>query len=331
MGVDKIRAFLGSKALLSAFCCVWSLLFAGLAVPAPVATDPLADVQLLRQSGCGGVVRAAAPLRHIDLLDDAAAQWAFGRSPIVAAQRAGYPTKRLASLHITAVDAARLQRLRQTSCPTLLNRDLTDVGVYRRGRDVWLILASASIAPANTAPANTAPADPVPANRARTNAARANAAPVNTAPVNTRPSAFGARVLQLVNEIRARGTSCGGRAFAPSNPVRLSTVLEQVAYGHALDMAQHQYFEHQDLTGHTPADRVRAVGYREKLVGENIAYGPKSPDEVVRGWLDSPGHCENIMDPRFAEMGVAAARGYAPEPATSLGLYWVQVFADPKI
>jgi len=111
----------------------------------------------------------------------------------------------------------------------------------------------------------------------------------------------------------------------------LSTVLEQVAYGHAVDMAQHQYFEHQDLTGHTPADRVRAVGYHEKLVGENIAYGPKSADEVVRGWLDSPGHCENIMDPRFAEMGVAYARGYAPEPASSLGLYWVQVFADPKI
>jgi uncharacterized protein YkwD len=91
-------------------------------------------------------------------------------------------------------------------------------------------------------------------------------------------------------------------------------------------MAQHNYFEHEDLAGHSPADRVRAVGYQEKLVGENIAYGPKTADEVVRGWLDSPGHCENIMDPRFAEMGIA----YAAGRASKRGLYWVQVLADPR-
>jgi uncharacterized protein YkwD len=91
-------------------------------------------------------------------------------------------------------------------------------------------------------------------------------------------------------------------------------------------MAAHNYFEHEDLAGHSPADRVRAVGYREKLVGENIAYGPKSAEEVVQGWLDSPGHCENIMDPRFAEMGIA----YAAGQASRRGLYWVQLLAAPR-
>jgi uncharacterized protein YkwD len=91
-------------------------------------------------------------------------------------------------------------------------------------------------------------------------------------------------------------------------------------------MAEHDYFEHQDLTGHSPAQRVRAVGYEEKLVGENIAYGPKSIDEVVHGWLDSPDHCENIMDPRFAEMGIA----YAPGELSRRGLYWVQLLATPR-
>jgi uncharacterized protein YkwD len=91
-------------------------------------------------------------------------------------------------------------------------------------------------------------------------------------------------------------------------------------------MAEHGYFEHQDLAGRSPAERVRAVGYRETLVGENIAYGPQSAEEVVRGWLDSPGHCENIMDPRFAEMGIA----YAPGRASRHGLYWVQVLAAPR-
>jgi uncharacterized protein YkwD len=90
-------------------------------------------------------------------------------------------------------------------------------------------------------------------------------------------------------------------------------------------MAQHHYFEHTDLAGQTPADRVRAVGYHERLVGENIAYGPASVEEAVRGWLDSPGHCENIMDPRFVEMGIAFATGHAERH----GLYWVQVLAEP--
>jgi uncharacterized protein YkwD len=105
-----------------------------------------------------------------------------------------------------------------------------------------------------------------------------------------------------------------------------SGTLAQVALGHAADMAAHNYFEHQDQSGRTPADRVRAVGYSEKLVGENIAYGPTSAEEVVQGWLDSPGHCENIMDPRFMEMGLA----YAPGKLSKPGLYWVQVLAAPR-
>jgi hypothetical protein len=117
----------------------------------------------------------------------------------------------------------------------------------------------------------------------------------------------------------------GARSFQPAPPMRLSGTLANVAFGHAADMAKHGYFEHQDLQGRSPADRVRAIGYREKLVGENIAYGPKSAEEVVQGWLSSPGHCENIMDPRFAEMGIA----YAPGQASKRGLYWVQLLADP--
>jgi uncharacterized protein YkwD len=91
-------------------------------------------------------------------------------------------------------------------------------------------------------------------------------------------------------------------------------------------MAQNDYFEHNDLHGNTPADRVRAAGYQETLVGENIAYGPKTVDEVVQGWLDSPGHCENIMDPRFGEMGLGYATGYD----SKRHLYWVQVLAAPR-
>jgi uncharacterized protein YkwD len=145
-------------------------------------------------------------------------------------------------------------------------------------------------------------------------------------PRSVSPEALAAQVLELVNGVRAHGTRCGERLFAPAPPLALSGTLGNVAFGHAIDMAEHDYFEHRDLNGQSPADRVRAVGYREKLVGENIAYGPKSVEEVVQGWLDSPGHCENIMDPRFAEMGLAYVAGRSGRH----GLYWVQVFAEPQ-
>jgi uncharacterized protein YkwD len=173
--------------------------------------------------------------------------------------------------------------------------------------------------PVTPAPAREAPLAPLP----RPAATRVTAAgSLSTAALSP---AQATRALQLVNDVRARGTHCGDELFGPAPPVTLSGTLAGVALGHASDMADKNYFEHVDPAGQSPADRVRAVGYSEKLVGENIAFGPKSVDEVVQGWLDSPGHCENIMDPRFAEMGLGLAAGRAKR-----GLYWVQVLAEPR-
>ncbi len=139
------------------------------------------------------------------------------------------------------------------------------------------------------------------------------------------PSTSAAHVLQLVNEVRANGARCGAKSFGPAPPLQPSGTLDSVASQHAVDMARHDYFEHLDRSGRSPADRVRATGYREILVGENIAYGPASADEAVAGWLHSTGHCENIMDPRFVEMGIAVA----PGQGVKHGLYWDQVLTEP--
>jgi uncharacterized protein YkwD len=195
------------------------------------------------------------------------------------------------ALHFKGPDSATISLLKQSGCRTLTDQSLRDIGMFQRGQETWILLGSGYVAPAGA-----------------------------EAPV------IATRALQLVNEMRARGARCGGRSFGPAPAVRLSDTLATVAYGHANDMAKHNYFEHEDLAGHSPADRVRAVGYAEKLVGENIAYGPKSADEVVQGWLDSPGHCENIMDPRFAEMGIAFAAGQSARR----GLFWVQLLVAPK-
>jgi uncharacterized protein YkwD len=263
----------------------------GLSAALTTQADALSAVQLLREGGCGGILPAAKPLHHNALLDRAAEQWAAGRTPTAAAEHSGYQADATAALHVRGPESSTVQLLRRSSCRTAADRSLRDIGVYHRGLDTWLLLASAYAVP-----------------------------PRSEAPV------LATRALQLINEVRARGTRCGERSFGPAPPVRLSGTLADVALGHAADMAEHDYFEHEDRAGRSPADRVRAAGYREKLVGENIAYGPKSTDEVVQGWLDSPGHCENIMDPRFAEMGIA----YAAGEASRHGLYWVQLLAAPR-
>jgi uncharacterized protein YkwD len=272
---------------------LWRLLalFGGLSATLTTQADALSAVQVLREGGCGGTMPPARPLHHNALLDRAAEQWAAGRSPAAAAAHSGFEAETTAGLHISGPESSMVQALRQSSCATVANPDMREIGVYRRGADTWIVLASAYVVPASA-----------------------------QAPV------LATRALQLVNEVRARGTRCGERTFGPVPPVTLSGTLAGVALGHAADMAEHNYFEHEDLTGRSPADRVRAVGYREKLVGENIAYGPKSADEVVQGWLDSTGHCENIMDPRFAEMGIA----FAPGHSSKRGLYWVQLLAAPR-
>jgi uncharacterized protein YkwD len=304
---------LGPLAGLAGLC----LALGGLAAVPAARADALSTVQMLREGGCGGLIPAAQPLRRDLTLDRAAEQWAHGWPLSAATERSGYRAAASSALHVSGPDDFVIRELRNSRCRAVAGRELRDIGLYRRGPDTWLVLASATAAAADgRVPAGSAALYPAP---------RSGYAPSSRAPAPG-GSMSAAHALELVNEVRARGTRCGAREFAPAAPLTLSRTLAGVAFGHAADMAEHDYFEHVDLAGQSPADRVRAVGYREKLVGENIAYGPESVEDVVKGWLDSPGHCANIMDPRFEEMGFA----YAPGRGSRRGLYWVQVFAEPR-
>ena len=280
----------------------------------PTRADVLFAVRVLREGGCGGTLPGAPQLHRNALLDRTAQEWAVGRTLTESVDFSGYHAVSAAGLHVRGPDAAMLQLLERSGCKTLARQELHEIGFYRRGFDTWIVLATEHEVTANAAPAVSAPVAPE------------SPQPPKPSAAPTLSPILATRALQLVNNVRARGTRCGNELFGPAPPVTLSSTLGRVAFGHADDMATNNYFEHRDLSGKSPSDRVRATGYQEKLVGENIAYGPKSVDEVVQGWLDSPGHCENIMDPRFVEMGL----GYAKSHDSKHALYWVQVLATPR-
>jgi len=134
-------------------------------------------------------------------------------------------------------------------------------------------------------------------------------------------------VFALTNARRAEGAVCGGRSFAPAKPLVPDAILRTAARDHSRDMGAANYFEHVSPDGRSPIDRMHSAGWNGKTGGENIYGGhkdgaPMSAAEVVLGWMESPGHCSNIMDPRFKTLGV----GFAAAPGSRLGNYWTQDF-----
>lgn len=99
--------------------------------------------------------------------------------------------------------------------------------------------------------------------------------------------------------------------------------MADVAFQHSADMAARQYFSHTDPDGHTAADRCAAAGLDFRWLGENIAHGQTSPQQVMAEWMDSAGHRADILNVRAAESGVGV---HDADPA---GLYWTQLFRQP--
>lgn len=134
--------------------------------------------------------------------------------------------------------------------------------------------------------------------------------------------AFEDRVLVLVNERRAQGATCGSDSFAPAGPLVMEAALREAARCHSVDMAERGFFDHYTPEGRSPWDRIADAGYTGSPTGENIAVGYVDADEVVRGWMDSPGHCTNIMNPDSNEHGL----GFAFVTGTEWTQYWTQTF-----
>lgn len=115
---------------------------------------------------------------------------------------------------------------------------------------------------------------------------------------------FEADVLGIVNARRAEGATCGGESFAPTGPMVAEAQLRCAARLHSQDMFDRNYFDHTNPDGESPWDRVDETDYDGFASGENIAQGYGDPTAVMDGWMNSPGHCSNIMNPDNNELGV---------------------------
>jgi uncharacterized protein YkwD len=106
------------------------------------------------------------------------------------------------------------------------------------------------------------------------------------------------------------------RARAGVRQLRLNRCLGRAAGEHARDMVRRRYFAHRSRDGRDFDDRILATGYAPRperwTVGENLAWGAApagDPAWVLRAWLNSPGHRENLLNAAYRDVGVAAIPG----------------------
>ena len=118
------------------------------------------------------------------------------------------------------------------------------------------------------------------------------------------------RLLQLVNEARKKGCNCGDTYYGPAPALSWNNQLEKAAYNHSKDMSSKKYFSHDSPSGVTPGQRIKSAGYKWTTYAENIGQGYSNEEAMVNGWLRSTGHCRNIMNKLFKEIGAANVNGY---------------------
>jgi uncharacterized protein YkwD len=274
-------------ALLCALLCVSAL---PATIPAASA-DPLTTINAIRTEGCADGTPSSAAVAQNDALDAVARELSQSSKLNEALEATGYPAGSAAGVYARGPldDASFRAFIKRDYCQSVSNPEFNEVGLYRSGDEMWMVLA-----------------------------ARLDLPELDNA------SAVAQQVLELVNAARDEPRQCGDRSFDATSPVVLSTALTSVALLHAQDMARQRIMDHRGSDGSQPGERLTRSGYRWRTVGENVAAGQPNASEVVESWLASPGHCSAIMEPRFEEMGVAFAL-VAGNPA----IYWAQTFAAP--
>ena len=134
------------------------------------------------------------------------------------------------------------------------------------------------------------------------------------------------RTINYINGIRAHAQSCGDKHYDPVNKITWNEILFTAAYNHSQDMAQHDFLNHTGSDESIAATRISNAGYDWKVVAENISGGTETPEQTIDRWMASPGHCHNLMNPNYTEIGMACAISAGSE----YGVYWTLVLASSQ-
>jgi uncharacterized protein YkwD len=143
------------------------------------------------------------------------------------------------------------------------------------------------------------------------------------------PTAEELAMLDAVNAFRAQPRECGSRGSFPAVPaLTWRCELQSAALAHSMDMADNNFFSHTGSDGQSAGDRITNAGYSWSAWGENIAAGiPLSGvSAVMQAWIDSPGHCSNLMGANFTNFGAAKYSN----TSSLYDVYWTQVFGRPR-
>lgn len=135
-------------------------------------------------------------------------------------------------------------------------------------------------------------------------------------PATANENAMATEALSLVNQQRTAGCTCGSTRMPPVAALRLNDQLRAAAQAHANDMAAMRKMQHTGSDGSNVSARVSRAGFDWSAVAENIAWNQRSVEAVVNAWINSEGHCKNLMSERYQFMGFGETEWY-----------WAQVFA----
>ena len=147
----------------------------------------------------------------------------------------------------------------------------------------------------------------------------------------TEPSAveksLPARVIEALNAARAVPRTCGDTPYPAAGALSWQPQAEQAALAQAQYLQRENQFSHSGANGSTIGDRMSAAGYAWQAVGENLAAGYADFGAVLQGWLDSPGHCANVMNGSFVDVGVVLVQGTA---SNTYRTYWAMALGRPR-
>lgn len=133
--------------------------------------------------------------------------------------------------------------------------------------------------------------------------------------------------VKRVNEARAVKRTCGTQEFEPAGPVKWNVDAEQAALAQSTWMQTQNVFSHHGDKDGTVAERLTDAGYAWSTAAENIAAGYPDLDAVMTGWLESPGHCVNIMNAAMLDLGLSFVAG---QSGNTYRTYWTMVLARPR-